>query len=100
MPAQLAVAVELEHAGGQDRGVARGGEQPAVVLERDVGDLARGLDGGDVGPARGEDPVELARDDAAGQPLAESDHEDVRAAEGIGQALFRLAREKSHPLEA
>src|SRR5439155_566213 len=60
----------------------------------------RAQSGGDVGPARGEDPVELARDDAAGQPLAESDHEDVCAAEGIGQALFRLAREKSHPLEA
>jgi len=33
MPAQLAVAVELEHAEARDRGVPRGGEQPQSCLK-------------------------------------------------------------------
>src|SRR6266542_4334157 len=71
-------------------GVARPSQQPAAVPPGDRGDLGRLFRRRYVRTPGGQDPVELARHDVAGEPPLERDHEHVGAGERLPEPGLRL----------
>src|SRR5581483_5648837 len=99
-PAAHLLEIELAAVRAADRareqlGPARRDDDPAADVEDDLGRLAVGVGRDDHGPTRGQDPVEPARDDVAGEALREADDVDARGRERLRKPLARLVREEA-----
>ena len=70
-------------------------DDPAADALDELRGLALGVRRADDRACDGEDAVEPARDDVAGEPAREPDDVDVRRRERLGERLARLVRQKA-----